>query len=99
MIPPKPGMSSLENRGTRPASLRVEPGEFPLLVSVPLVFLVDVDADLGRVIAPDGPTLELAEEAFRRGLGVALARRQAGEDLDALVRRCMEQRLAGELPG
>src|SRR2546426_4952961 len=99
MIPPKPGMSSLENRGNRPASLRVEPGEFPLLVYVPLVFLVDVDADFGRVVAPDGPTLELAEEAFRRGLGVLLARRHAGEDRDALVRSCSEERLAAELTG
>src|SRR5438093_10688931 len=45
-------------------SLRIEPREFPLLVHVPLVFLVDVDADLGRIVAAHGPPLELLEEAL-----------------------------------
>src|SRR5256884_2134149 len=77
--------------------LRVVPGEFPALVHVPLVFLIEVDADLGRIVSPRGPPLELSEEALGGRLGVRLARRHSREDRDPLVRRGLEERLRVEL--
>src|SRR5437773_11137487 len=73
--------------------LRVVPGEFPALVHVPLVFLIEVDADLGGIVSPRGPPLELSEEALGGRLGVRLARRHSREDRDPLVRRGLEERL------
>src|SRR5207244_12727755 len=32
--------------------LRIVPREFPALVHVPLVFLIEVDADLGGIVSP-----------------------------------------------
>src|ERR1051325_8528387 len=80
-------------------SLCVEPGEFPLLVHIPLVLLVVVDADLGRVIAAHGPPLELIEEALRGRFGVRLVRRHPGEDRHPLVRRGLDERFPVELAG
>src|SRR3989454_10052923 len=77
--------------------LRVVPGEFPALVHVPLVFLIEVDADLGGIVARRGPSPELSEEPLGGRLGVRLARRHSREDRDALVRRGLEERLRVEL--
>src|SRR5213083_1490962 len=77
--------------------LRIVPGEFPALVHVPLVFLIEVDADLGGIVSPRGPPLELSEEPLGGRLGVRLARRHSREDRDALFRRGLEERLRVEL--
>src|SRR3989441_616219 len=77
--------------------LRIVPGEFPALVHVPLVFLIEVDADLGGIVSPRGPPLELSEEPLGGRLGVRLARRHSREDRDPLVRRGLEERLRVEL--
>src|SRR3989454_5968562 len=77
--------------------LRIVPGEFPALVHVPLVFLVEVDADLGGVVSTRGPPLQLSEEALVGRLRVRLARRHLREDRDPLVRRSLEERLRVEL--
>src|SRR2546422_2191894 len=71
----------------------IVPGEFPPLVHIPLVFLVEVDADLGGIVAARGPPLQLSEEALRGRLGVRLARGHAGEDRHPLFRRGLEERL------
>src|SRR5436853_7197779 len=73
--------------------LRIVPGEFAALVHVPLVFLIEVDADLGGIVSPRGPPLELSEEPLGGRLGVRLARRHSREDRDALVRRRLEERV------
>src|SRR6266540_1432815 len=83
----------------RLGSLRIVPGEFPPLVDVSLVFLVEVDADLGGIVAARGPPLELSEEALGGRLGVRLSRRHAGEHRDPLFRRALEEWLAVELTG
>src|SRR6266704_3067886 len=75
----------------------IVPGEFPALVHVSLVFLVEVDADLGGIVAVRGPPLELSEEALRDRLGVMLARGHSGEECDPLFRRGLEERLPVEL--
>src|SRR5256884_7283278 len=77
--------------------LRIVPGEFAALVHVPLVFLIEVDADLGGIVSPRGPPLELSEEPLGGRFGVRLARRHSREDRDALVRRGLEERLRVEL--
>src|SRR2546422_8174544 len=77
--------------------LRIVPAEFPALVHVPLVFLVEVDADLGGVVSTRGPPLQLSEEALVGRLRVRLARRHSREDRDPLVRRSLEERLRVEL--
>src|SRR5206468_3070372 len=56
--------------------LRIVAGEFPALVHISLVFLVEVDADLGGIVAARGPPLELPEETLRRRLRVLLAGRR-----------------------
>src|SRR2546429_2508532 len=77
--------------------LRVVPGEFPALVHVPLVFLIEVDADLGGIVSRAGLPLERSEEWLGGRLGVRLARRHSREDRDPLVRRGLEERLRVEL--
>src|SRR6266700_5777881 len=77
--------------------LRIVPGEFPALVHVPLVFLIEMDADLGGVVSTRGPPLVLSEEPLGGRLGVRLARRHSREDRDPLVRRGLEERLRVEL--
>src|SRR5213594_1409047 len=64
---------------------------------VPLVFLIEVDADLGGIVSTRGPPLELSEEPLGGRLGVRLARRHSREDRDPLVRRGLEERLRVEL--
>src|SRR5437870_13172089 len=49
IIPAVREMSSSAKRPTPPASRRIEPREFAPLVHVALVFLIDVDADLGQI--------------------------------------------------
>src|SRR5690242_388362 len=77
--------------------LRIVPGEFPALVRVPLVFLVEVNADLGRIVSTRGPALEFPEEALGGRLRVRLPRRDSREDRGPLVRRGLEERLRVEL--
>src|SRR5882762_5154341 len=80
-------------------SLCVEPGEFPALVHVAFVFLIELNADLGGIVGAHGPPLELFEEALRSRLGVLLAPGHAREDRDPLLRRRLEKRLPVELTG
>src|SRR6266566_3851264 len=85
--------------GRSTPSLGIVAGEFPALVDVALVFLVEVNADLGAIVSPHGPPLELPEEVLCGSLGVRLARRQAGEKGDQLVRSGLEHLLPVDLTG
>src|SRR6266700_6887155 len=67
------------------------------LVHVPLVPLVGVDPDLGGVVRPNRPALELLEEVLRRRLGVLLSGRHLREYGQPLLRRSLQERLPVQL--
>ena len=48
----------------------VEARVFALLIHVALVLLIDMNADLGRVVGLDRGSLELAEKLLRRRLWI-----------------------------
>src|SRR5205807_1915481 len=82
---PEPGLVKDPSGG-------VVPGVVPPLVHVPLVPLIGMDPDLGRVVRPNGPALELLEEVLRRRLGVLLSGRHLREHGQPLLRRSLQER-------
>src|SRR2546430_9643998 len=78
-------------------SFRVVPRVVTPLVHVPFVPLVGVDPDLGGVVRPNRPALELLEEVLRRCLRVLLSGRHLREHGQPLLPRSLQERFPVQL--
>src|SRR5437763_5940905 len=85
---------SPESKVVKDPSFRVVPRVFAALIDVALVLLVGVDPDLGAVVRPHRPALELLEEVLRRRLGVLLSGRHLREHRMPLLRRSLQERFS-----
>src|SRR5205823_14467682 len=88
---------SPESKVVKDPSFRVVPRVFAPLVHVPLVLLVGVDPDLGAVVRPHRPALELLEEVLRRRLGVLLSVRHLREHSMPMLRISLQERFSVQL--